>query len=107
MQWSFIFQRILNKKNCCLFKMSYVKFYEYHFWLCPIFHERFRINSNDIKKKVIRKRDINETKDSSHNYSQNNNTNSYKENSFENKNNNNLYFYKQINKSEKKLINYN
>ena len=103
-----LYQGILNKKKIVVCsKCHMLNFYEYHFWLCPICHERFRINSNGIKeKKVIRKRDTNETKDSSHNYSQNNNNNSYKENSFENKSNHKL-FYKQIHKSEKKLMNYN
>ena len=104
-----LYQGILNKKKIVVCsKCHMLNFYEYHFWLCPICHERFRINSNGIKeKKVIRKRDTNETKDSSHNYSQNNNNNSYKENSFENKNNHKLFYNKQIHKSEKKLMNYN
>ena len=100
-----LYQGILNKKKIVVCsKCHMLNFYEYHFWLCPICHERFRINSNGIKeKKVIRKRDTNETKDSSHNYSQNNNNNSYKENSFENKNNHKLFYNKQIHKSEKKI----
>ena len=104
-----LYQGVLNKKKIVVCsKCHMLNFYEYHFWLCPICHERFRINSNGIKeKKVIRKRDTNETKDSSHNYSQNNNTNSYKENSFENKNNHKLRYNKQIHNSEKKLMNYN